>query len=251
MKQKPSHQFYMQDFLSSPDVQMMSIEEVGCYTLLIFNLYVNGGEIISDLNGLSRLCRGMIPPENVMKKFYIRDGLLRHKRVDEELKKAAKFSKKQSENVRKRWSKAKSSVIPPYNSGITKPHTKGDTKPLPNAYFSSSFSSSKEKKTKSQNSLSTKVFADEVTKLSDFLYACISKNNPNFKGDARKWDDAIDKMLRIDKRTHEEMAQVIMFAQSDPFWQANILSGNKLREKYDQLWMKAKDKGIKSMIPKF
>jgi len=250
MKQKPSHQFYMQDFLSSPDVQMMSIDEVGCYALLIFNLYVNGGEIENDPAGLSRLCRGMQPPPKVLKKFYEREGFLRHKRVDEELKKSAKFSKVQSENARKRWKKEKIEGMPSHMPR----HSHGNAEPMPKVYpreQCSSFSSSKEKKTKSQILLSPKKFGDEVTKLSDFLLACIVKNSPNFKGNPRVWDDPIEKMIRIDKRDPEEIAQVIMFAQMDNFWQANILSGGKLREKYDQLWLKAKDKGIKSQIPKF
>jgi uncharacterized protein YdaU (DUF1376 family) len=112
MKQKPSHQFYMQDFLSSPDVQMMNAEEVGCYSLLLFNLYVNGGEIENDAIALPMLCRGTKPSQKVMKKFYEDNGFLKHKRVDEELKKLAKFSKSQSNNARKRWTAAKEEAMP-------------------------------------------------------------------------------------------------------------------------------------------
>jgi len=132
----------MQDFLSSPDVQMMSIDEVGCYALLIFNLYVNGGEIENDPAGLSRLCRGMQPPPKVLKKFYEREGFLRHKRVDEELKKSAKFSKVQSENARKRWKKEKIEGMPSHMPR----HSHGNAEPMPKVYpreQCSSFSSSK------------------------------------------------------------------------------------------------------------
>lgn len=115
MKQKPSHQFYMQDFLSSPDVQMMSAEDVGCYTLLLFNLYVNGGQIENDAMALPMLCRGTKPSQKVMKKFYEDNGFLKHKRVDEELKKLAKFSKSQSNNARKRWSKATEDSMPSHS----------------------------------------------------------------------------------------------------------------------------------------
>lgn len=97
---------------------------------------------------------------------------------------------------------------------------------------------SKVNKTK-ENSLSEKVFSDEVKKLSDFLFECIKKTNSKFKGDPRKWDEDMDKLIRIDDRPYEEAVAVIMFAQNDSFWRANILSGKKLREKYDQLYMKA------------
>jgi hypothetical protein len=43
-----------------------------------------------------------------------------------------------------------------------------------------------------------------------------------------------------DKRTPEEIEAVIRFCQADNFWKGNILSMPKLREKWDQLWMKAK-----------
>lgn len=106
MKQRPSHQWYMQDFLSSYDVQTMNIEEVGCYCLLLFNLYVNGGQIENDKDSLAMLCRGIKPSEKVMKKFYEKDGFLKNKRVDDEMRKQAKFSKTQSENAKKRWGQA-------------------------------------------------------------------------------------------------------------------------------------------------
>ena len=85
-------------------------------------------------------------------------------------------------------------------------------------------------------------FSEETKKLSDFLYECIRRNNPNFSGSARKWDADMEKILRIDKRPYEQVAEVILFAQSDGFWRSNILSGGKLREKYDQLFMKASNK---------
>ena len=77
--------------------------------------------------------------------------------------------------------------------------------------------------------------------LANGLLQCILFNNPNFKHDektARRWAVDVDKMIRIDKRNPEQIKTVIKFAQSDSFWQSNILSGKKLREKYDQLLMK-------------
>lgn len=110
MKQKPSFQFYQQDFLGSVDVKTMTTEQVGCYCLLLFNCYNNGGELPSDENKLRMLCHGTTVAEDVLKKFYKNGEFLRNKRVDEELKKQAKFSKTQSDNARKRWNKPKTNV---------------------------------------------------------------------------------------------------------------------------------------------
>jgi len=92
------------------------------------------------------------------------------------------------------------------------------------------------------NSKSQKEFSDEVKQLSDFLYECIKCNNEGFKGSPRKWDSDMDKLLRIDKRPYDEAAKLLQLVQEDDFWKANILSGKKFREKYDQLYMKMSSK---------
>ena len=42
-------------------------------------------------------------------------------------------------------------------------------------------------------------------------------------------------MRRIDKRTPEQIEFTIKWCQQDSFWQANILSTKKLRDKFDTL----------------
>lgn len=117
MKQKPSLQFYQQDFLGSMDVQTMTAEQVGCYCLLLFNCYNNGGTLPSEPEELSMLCRGIAPASKVLNKFYKRGEYLRHKRIDEELEKQVKFSKKQSENAQSGWQKRKTETMPPQSHG--------------------------------------------------------------------------------------------------------------------------------------
>jgi hypothetical protein len=52
----------------------------------------------------------------------------------------------------------------------------------------------------------------------------------------QQWGDDIRKLCEIDKRDPKEIEQVINWCQSDGcFWIPNILSGKKLREKYDML----------------
>ena len=112
MKQKPSLQFYQQDFLGSMDVQTMSAEQVGCYCLLIFNCYNNDGILPSDPKELSMLCRGIAPASKVLNKFYEKEGCLRHKRIDEELEKREKFSKEMRKAAKKRWNRSESDTMP-------------------------------------------------------------------------------------------------------------------------------------------
>lgn len=94
------------------DVQIMTTEQVGCYCLMLFNCYNNGGTIPSDTEELRILCHGIKPASKVLKKFYAMGESLRHIRVDEEIKKLEKFTLAQSENAKKRWYKAKNSPMP-------------------------------------------------------------------------------------------------------------------------------------------
>lgn len=117
MKQKPSFQCYQQDFLGSIDFQTMTMEERGCYFTLFLNCYNNGGVLPKDKQELALLCNGTTIASKVFKKFYESENFLRHKRVDEEMRKIKKFSKIQSNNAKKRWNKDKNPTIPSHTNG--------------------------------------------------------------------------------------------------------------------------------------
>jgi hypothetical protein len=54
----------------------------------------------------------------------------------------------------------------------------------------------------------------------------------------QNWAADIDLLLRKDKRPDTQVIDVIRWCQADPFWQSNILSGKKLRDKYPQLYLR-------------
>jgi len=69
--------------------------------------------------------------------------------------------------------------------------------------------------------------------LAELLLVKILEHLPGFKRpDLQKWARGMDAILRLDKRPAEE---VILFAQDDTFWQANILGADKLRKHYDRM----------------
>lgn len=90
---------------------------------------------------------------------------------------------------------------------------------------------------------SSKVFADDSEEiiLAAKLKELILHNNPKAKvpNDLQKWAQEIDRMIRIDKRTPEEIKAVIEFSQNDSFWSANILSAKALRKQFDRLFMQS------------
>ena len=75
--------------------------------------------------------------------------------------------------------------------------------------------------------------------ISEFLFNEILKLNPNHKPpNLKAWAKDIDLMIRIDNRRPEDIRAVIAWVQTDPFWQCNILSAEKLRKNFDTLKIK-------------
>ena len=75
-------------------------------------------------------------------------------------------------------------------------------------------------------------------KLSLYLYELVNKNFTMKKPNLQTWASHIDKIIRIDGRTAEEVKRVIEWSQQDSFWKQNIRSTSKLRKQYAQLCMK-------------
>ncbi len=77
--------------------------------------------------------------------------------------------------------------------------------------------------------------SDEL-KLATKLWEKILENNPEAKyPNLQSWANDVRLMHERDKRTWQQISNMIDWCQNDDFWQANILSAKKLREKYDQL----------------
>jgi len=73
-------------------------------------------------------------------------------------------------------------------------------------------------------------------RLAILLFDLIKQRKTDYKRpNLQKWAVHIDRMLRIDKRNPEKIEEVITWSQQDLFWQDNILSVQKLRERFDQL----------------
>ena len=74
-------------------------------------------------------------------------------------------------------------------------------------------------------------------KLAQLLHDLIKQNTPawNMTGSLDKWAEDINKIIRLDGRTKEQVAYVIDWVQKDDFWRKNILSGSKLRKQFNRL----------------
>ncbi len=81
----------------------------------------------------------------------------------------------------------------------------------------------------------------QAEQISDFLLFKIKSVKPNYREpNMTIWAKDIDKALRIDKRTAQELNGCIRWiyeAKEGAFWIPNIMSGKKLREKFDTIEM--------------
>lgn len=79
---------------------------------------------------------------------------------------------------------------------------------------------------------------DDVRRLCHLLADLLTARNSKakVKPDSTAWTDPCRLLLDSDGRSEQEVEQVIRWCQHDTFWQSNIRSTAKLREKFDQLW---------------
>ena len=86
-------------------------------------------------------------------------------------------------------------------------------------------------------------------KLQEFILRNNPKAKPKTPEELTKWADDFRKMIEIDKRTPEDIDNVLKFSQDDSFWQTNILSAEKLRKQFDQLYIKMGKTGVTNDEP--
>lgn len=81
-------------------------------------------------------------------------------------------------------------------------------------------------------------------KMAQYLLKQIRAWKPDYvlRGDLQKWADECRKLVELDKRSKVDIKQVVDWATQDAFWQSNILSAKKLREKFDTLQAQMKQK---------
>jgi hypothetical protein len=80
---------------------------------------------------------------------------------------------------------------------------------------------------------------DDVSRVCEHLADRIEGNGSKRPEITKRWEDAARLLMDKDGRTEEQIHKAIDWCQDNEFWRSNILSMPKLREKYDQLRLKA------------
>jgi hypothetical protein len=83
-------------------------------------------------------------------------------------------------------------------------------------------------------------FWDDAKRLCNLLADLMVANGCKRPTIGQRWLVEMDRLMRIDGRTPEQVERAIRWAQADPFWAANILSPAALRRQYERLRLQAK-----------
>ena len=82
-------------------------------------------------------------------------------------------------------------------------------------------------------------FSADVVYLCELLAGMIVGNGSKRPTISKAWLLDMDKLIRLDERTPQQVEACIRWSQGHSFWRGNILSPAKLRMKYDQMRLQA------------
>lgn len=91
-------------------------------------------------------------------------------------------------------------------------------------------------------------FSDDVIRLC-LLQSDLARRRTDEPEQSKKllptktWHAEMDKLIRIDRRSPEQIEKAIRWVDADPFWSAVVLSVPRLRERYQQLAAAARAQG--------
>jgi uncharacterized protein YdaU (DUF1376 family) len=257
MSNLPWYPFYPGDY--ARDTAHLSLIEHGAYRLLLDHYYSTGGPLPANADRLHKICRAVADAEKdavlyIVQEFFTEtEGGYINERADIVIIKAAQTSEKRAKAAKKSHEKrgCKSSAIA--DAGHVQSDPEPDIKTLEPSLSEGSEPPSDEKPDEGDKpKVKIKTYPSfEAFRLAGGLADFILFNNPEntelkngkMRTAVLRWSLDFDKMLRLDGLEFETVARVLKWCQKDPFWQKNILSGSKFRDKYNELSMKAKDNG--------
>lgn len=90
-------------------------------------------------------------------------------------------------------------------------------------------------------------FSDDVLALAQLLAELMEGNGVKKPTVTQRWLQTLDRMIRLDGRTAQQIEAAIRWSQNDDFWSANIHSPDALRKQYDKMRLQAsrsKNRGV-------
>lgn len=252
MSKAPAFQLYVNDFDS--DTAAWSCEEIGIYMRLLFYQWVNGS-IPDDPARMARICRiglrtFLIRWASIQVKFIpTGEGQLQNARLEKTRLEQSQYIEMQREKGRKRAAKMWEGHIAAAINRL-QPEDSSSSSSLTTTTTTKDKEEKKETRKKEKPTIQPDA---DAYRLAALLFGNIIDANPDSRlsalnnggreGKIQQWARDIDLLLRIDQRDPSTVEEVIVFATHDDFWGPNVMSGHKLREKWDTLTAQMKRTG--------
>ena len=228
------YQFHIADW--ALHTSHLTLEEEGVYRRLLDHYYDTESPIPEETQPVIRRLRLRGYEETValiLEEFFVLEGGgWRNRRADTEI---AAYQAK-AEQAR---ANGKKGGRPKKNKGLEHPKPR-ETHPVISGNPEESESkANQEPRTKNHKPIKAtpkNKFSDDDMVTAEYFYSSILKVQPDYKKpNLNRWANTVRLMRERDNRTLSDICAVWTFARQDVFWQQNILSAEKLREKYDQL----------------
>ena len=221
------YQFNIGDYKSHTD-HLDPLEDIAFRRMMDWS-YLHEKQLPLDIKEVARLIRMRTHDEciaYVLSEFFeVTDIGYVNKRIAKEIAKYNEKSEKAKKSAQARW-KNKA----PENASLDDA----------NALDSQSVGNAKQEplNTKHKPLPKNKEPSADAKDISLYLQEKIKSINPNAKTNNSSWEKDIDLAIRIDKRTKTDLIKTIdwIYSSAGSFWQSNILSGKKLRDKYDTMF---------------
>jgi uncharacterized protein YdaU (DUF1376 family) len=213
------YNFHIGDYKSHTD-HLEPLEDLA-YRRMIDWCYLHEKELPESVDEIARLIRMRTHNESiafVLQEFFERtaNGYANY-RVMQEIEKYQEKSLKAKKSAEARWKNKPSKIKSSRDANALQTECEGNA--------------NQEPITNNQNK-----YSDDSYEVARYLANKIKSEQPNAKVNPHAWAKDIDKAIRIDKRTKEDLIGCINYIyQENRFWVSNIRSGKKLREKYDTI----------------
>jgi hypothetical protein len=228
--------FYGAEYLSDPKMDRLTVQERSCWITLLCMASQSDGRIkFLSLEGLLNKSGVHFNPydstewdnsQNVLRNFELYEMI---KISKEGVIYIINWEKRQEHNLTVAERVAKHRLKKKCNKNVTSDVTSVTTEE----------NRIEENRIDTENKINK--FTQQDLELSELLLSLIQNNNPTFKKpDLDSWAEQVRLMRERDNRTYEQIEFMVKWCQKDTFWQANILSTRKLREKFDTLVAQAK-----------
>lgn len=214
------YQHHIGDFIR--DTARLSDSQCMAYMRMLWIYYENESPLEDDADAIAfKIGANAGDVTQILKHFFFLhdDGLWHQARCDKEILAFREKSVKAKKSADARWN----------NANAMRTHNdRNANEPLSDA--------NQEPITNNQKPIKNKKHTSDDLAIAEFIFEGVLRLNPDHKKPSLEtWAESVRLMRERDTRSVDEIRNLFTWANQHRFWAKNVLSPDKLREKFDQL----------------